>query len=692
MRKAATKTTAFVATAAAIGFTSLFGAVSPANATGDACTATGGTLLDPAGNVCEMKITAGNATFQPTAAMTKLEVLLVGGGGAGAVTNAGYAPGGGGGGGQVKVVGFDAGSMSPVTVTVGSSSRPTTAAQGSVAESAGSGAAGSSSSSGMNGSGGASGSGNAGVQQGGGGGAGAAAVGINGGAGATAASVAAPGSLFEGDTSCYGGGGANGSGTTVGTATCGGGALVNGSLALIAPTVNSGGGGAGGGSVVSPDRNGASGIAVVRWSLQNLTVSFDTNGHGTVAPVTVVTGGTVAKPVDPTAAGFTFNGWFSDAALTVPADFSAPVSASTTFYAKWTAVAPVTVTVSFDTNGHGTVAPVTVVTGGTVAKPVDPTAAGFTFNGWFSDAALTVPADFSAPVSASTTFYAKWTAVAPVTVTVSFATNGHGTVAPVTVVTGSSVAKPVDPTAAGFTFDGWFSDAALTVPVVFPAPVSASTTFFAKWTAVAPVTVTVSFDGNGHGASVAPVTVAVGATVAKPTDPTAAGFTFDGWFSDAALTVPVVFPAPVSASTTFYAKWSAVAPVTVTVSFDTNGHGTVAPVTVVTGGTVAKPVDPTAAGFTFNGWFSDAALTVPADFSAPVSASTTFFAKWTAVATPTPNPTTPPSITPAPPKAEGPLAKTGAAVDPSAASLALAALGLGAGLLAVRARRARKTN
>lgn len=153
MRKAATKTTAFVATAAAIGFTSLFGAVSPANATGDACTATGGTLLDPAGNVCEMKITAGNATFQPTAAMTKLEVLLVGGGGAGAVTNAGYAPGGGGGGGQVKVVGFDAGSMSPVTVTVGSSSRPTTAAQGSVAESAGSGAAGSSSSSGMNGSG-----------------------------------------------------------------------------------------------------------------------------------------------------------------------------------------------------------------------------------------------------------------------------------------------------------------------------------------------------------------------------------------------------------------------------------------------------------------------------------------------------------------------------------------------------------
>ncbi|WP_129586744.1 InlB B-repeat-containing protein [Microterricola viridarii] len=539
------------------------------------------------------------------------------------MTTPGYGAGGAGGGGQVTLVGFDSDPAAPVTINAGGPGQPSYVAQGATTTVASAGQNGITDASSSPGRGGASGNGHLGSASGGGGAGAAPDNSYNGGAGQIVSGIAGAGSLFSGDTSCYGGGGASGlPGTPVGVATCGGGSAVEGAgvIDLLAATPNSGGGGAGGGlsTVDSSLRTGASGLVVLRWTIEDVTVSFDRNGYGAgVAPQTFRKGGTAAKPSDPMAAGFVFNGWYTDPTLATPVDFTLPVTASTTFYASWTAIAPVTVT--FDTNGRGgSNSTQAVVPGGTATPPV-----------------LTEP---------------------------------------------------------GYLFDGWFTDAALTTPANFATAITAVTTFYAKWSAVAPATVTVSFNGNGHGAGVAPQTFPKGGTATKPADPTAAGFVFDGWFTDAALTVPADFSAPVSASTTFYAKWSAVAPATVTVSFNGNGHGaSVAPVTVAVGGTVAKPADPTAAGFVFDGWFTDAALTVPADFTAPVSASTTFYAKWSAVVKPTPTPTPKPSVAPVPPKTEGPLAKTGAVIDPSAASLALAAIGLGAGLLAVRARRARKT-
>ena len=50
-------------------------------------------------------------------------------------------------------------------------------------------------------------------------------------------------------------------------------------------------------------------------------------------PGHAVTGG--VKPADPSADGFEFGGWYTNAQLTTLADFSAPLSASATFYAKW---------------------------------------------------------------------------------------------------------------------------------------------------------------------------------------------------------------------------------------------------------------------------------------------------------------------------------------------------------------------
>ena len=67
------------------------------------------------------------------------------------------------------------------------------------------------------------------------------------------------------------------------------------------------------------------------------TVKFET-AHGTVpADITVESGNAATKPTDPTKDGWTFLGWYEDSGLTKEFDFSTPVTADTTLYAKWRA-------------------------------------------------------------------------------------------------------------------------------------------------------------------------------------------------------------------------------------------------------------------------------------------------------------------------------------------------------------------
>lgn len=71
------------------------------------------------------------------------------------------------------------------------------------------------------------------------------------------------------------------------------------------------------------------------------TVTFDdclVSTENTV--VKVENGTTVARPAEPVCAGWTFEGWYADASLTTPYDFSAPVTGDITLYAKWSKDAP----------------------------------------------------------------------------------------------------------------------------------------------------------------------------------------------------------------------------------------------------------------------------------------------------------------------------------------------------------------
>ena len=71
-------------------------------------------------------------------------------------------------------------------------------------------------------------------------------------------------------------------------------------------------------------------------------VKFDAQGGSATVDQTPASGSTVAKPADPTREGYTFGGWYMDAACTKAYNFSAAVTADMTLYAKWVknAVAP----------------------------------------------------------------------------------------------------------------------------------------------------------------------------------------------------------------------------------------------------------------------------------------------------------------------------------------------------------------
>ena len=66
-------------------------------------------------------------------------------------------------------------------------------------------------------------------------------------------------------------------------------------------------------------------------------ITFDANGHGTApAAQTVESGKTATKPSDPTASGWTFGGWYTEATCANAFDFSKAIAADFTLYAKWT--------------------------------------------------------------------------------------------------------------------------------------------------------------------------------------------------------------------------------------------------------------------------------------------------------------------------------------------------------------------
>ena len=68
------------------------------------------------------------------------------------------------------------------------------------------------------------------------------------------------------------------------------------------------------------------------------TVSFNTNGGSTIESQSVKSGEKAKSPEPPEMEGYTFDGWYSDDALTEKFDFAEKITKNITLYAKWTEI------------------------------------------------------------------------------------------------------------------------------------------------------------------------------------------------------------------------------------------------------------------------------------------------------------------------------------------------------------------
>ena len=192
-------------------------------------------------------------------------------------------------------------------------------------------------------------------------------------------------------------------------------------------------------------------------------VYFNTCGGTMTGPVEVLhkLNTPIAKPDNPTKPGHTFNGWYTDSALTQAWNFDDWVTGELKLYAGWTVNQ---YTITFDTAGGSTVAPITQDYGTAITVPSSPTRKGYTFIGWDKEIPATMPAE-------NMTITAKW---AINKYTIRFNTDGGTYIFPITADYGSKIHNPGTLYKPGFIFDGWDRP----YPETMPAE---NITLTAKW-------------------------------------------------------------------------------------------------------------------------------------------------------------------------------------------------------------------
>ena len=331
---------------------------------------------------------------------------------------------------------------------------------------------------------------------------------------------------------------------------------------------------------VTYDANGATGGTVPTDS-----TSYDANASVTVLGNT----GNLVKT------DYTFAGWNMAADGTgtdYAADATFTITADTTLYAKWTANAATTYSVTYDANG---------ATGGTV--PTDSTSydanasvtvlgntgnlvkTDYTFAGWNTKADGT-GTDYAAgdtfTITADTTLYAKWTAN---TITVTFSTSTDGKTINKDGVTCNNSFDSYNNLFMGGTFSttlGNFTRIVVTAQDTDRINIDSNYNLIAGWSnntwtgnassvnfgtimgnrnnvtivfTITPVTTyTVTFNSKG-GSDVTSASVAEGNKVTKPTNPTRDGYTFLGWSTEETSSTYYDFDTAVTSSFTLYAQW-----------------------------------------------------------------------------------------------------------------------------------------
>lgn len=391
-------------------------------------------------------------------------------------------------------------------------------------------------------------------------------------------------------------------------------------------------------------------VLVASWAPHRYTVTYaankPANASGTVKNMPGDSiceyGDTLTLGTAPTLTGWVFGGWYKDEACTervgnagTPlsnANLTAENNGIVTLYAKWI---PTVYTIGYEGNKpEGSSGDVTNVPKPIVNLHYDddctlanaPRLVGWTFLGWYRDAACRVKAgeageSLTRPnfaIEENVTLYAKWKAN---TYTVRFdSRGGECSLESKKVEYDSSIGELPIPLKPGFSFMGWFPS----ISGGNEVKSNDKFTFDSNITLYAHYYEHV-YDANFEtfgGSLTPPQTFGFGETVKKPEDPTRAGYTFDGWYKDPEYTAVFDFEEKNYQSVTVYAKWLKN---TYVVSYDGNKpYNASGNIIGLPGASDVWTYDESATlapelsllGWTFLGWYRDAACSEMAGFGA----------------------------------------------------------------------------
>ena len=364
-----------------------------------------------------------------------------------------------------------------------------------------------------------------------------------------------------------------------------------------------------------------------KWTAITYSIKYNVAGGSAIPDASYTVESPVITLPATTRDDYTFAGWYSNAEFTgsPTAVLATGSTGNREYWAKWTNAGVTIHTVSFNSQGGNAIEAQSVPFGEKASKPIDPSReGGWMFEGWYREAGGINPWHFENDrVRQDTVLYARWKAE---TYSVVFHSLGGSEVEPQQEGYGAKVARPANPTRTGYSFVGWYRDEAGTNAWNFDSEtLTGNLALYAKWTAIS---YSIHFDATG-GSAVPDVPYTVEDTVVFPTS-VRTGYSFAGWYNnDACEGVPVASLSHETGNRNYWAKWVADSAPVFTVTFDTQGGNAVDNQTVPQGEKVARPANPSRAGYTFDGWFKEAAGANAWDFDNDrVNAALTLYARW----------------------------------------------------------------
>ncbi len=207
------------------------------------------------------------------------------------------------------------------------------------------------------------------------------------------------------------------------------------------------------------------------------------NGSAASKTMTNVTNGLINTPASPAArAGYTFKGWFKEAACSNTWNFNTDaITKDISVYAKWEANS---YTVKFDSQGGSAVASKTAKYDTIIAAPAAPTRNGYAFGGWYLEKECKNIWNFSlSKITGNITLYAKWNVLYSISATPN--NTAYGSVSGAgSYISGASVTLKAVPK-SGYRFVRWLEGStAVSTNAEYKFSINKSRTFKAEFTLI----------------------------------------------------------------------------------------------------------------------------------------------------------------------------------------------------------------